>query len=345
MIARSIRYAGPNAAVRTLFGDLLERGDYEMLVNTANVAEFLEALRTTRYRSALRLQGKSITYALGDDWIARAERIARLQPANSRGLCLAYLAKLEVEALKTLLRGIAQRIERRRILSMLPPLPASSSLPINSLLATNTLQEAARALEHTRYTDVVKWPQTRSDEAPAGALFEIETALDRQFFAGLAAVSQNFFGSEAAIVGRLIGALADMFNILAAQRLRETFRLTPRAVARHLVPLGLRVRSNERQALCEWSGEGPAPIPFDRLGAASGLRVDLMRRLCSEATRTLFTVPFHAGLALAYILAIELEEADLLAIHEAKRWGVERGALAGQLIRFHGPALTGGPGV
>lgn len=345
MIPRCIHYAGPNAAVRTLLGDLLERSDYEMLVNTADVAEFLEALGTTRYRSALRLQGKSITYALGHDWIARAEKVASLQPANSRGLCLAYLAKLEVEALKTLLRGIAQRTERRRILSMLPPLPAGSSLPINSLLATNSLQEAARALEHTRYTDVVKWLQTRSGEAPASRLFEIETALDRQFFAGLAVASQNFSGSEAAIVGRLIGALADMFNILAAQRLRKTFRLTPQAVGRHLLPFGLRVRSNERQALCEWSGDGAPPVSFHGLLSARESWVGLMRMLCAEAIRPLFTSPFHAGLPLAYILLTELEEADLVAVHEAKRWGVERGALAERLIRFHGPALMGGPGV
>jgi vacuolar-type H+-ATPase subunit C/Vma6 len=345
MIARAIRYAGPSAAVRTLFGELLRSGDYEMLLNAADISELRDALGTTRYAAALRTREKSFAYGLQQDWIARTEKVANLQPANARELCLAYLAKVEVEALKTLLRGIARGVERRRILPMLPALPAGSSLPLNALLATTSLEQAAQALEHTRYADALKEAGAHGGEARGDAVLRVETAMEKQFFDSLAAACRDFSGSERAIVNCLIGALADAFNVLAAQRLRKTFRLTPEAASVHLVAFGLRLGANERRALCEWTGDGMPPVWFGAIPAAGGLRVSLLRALCREVTKPLFTVPFHAGLAIAYIVLIELELTDLLAIHEAKQWGVERAAIADALIRFHGPALIGGSGV
>jgi hypothetical protein len=70
-----------------------------------------------------------------------------------------------------------------------------------------------------------------------------------------------------------------------------------------------------------------------------------MRLLCGEVVKPLFTVPFHAGLALAYIVLSEFETFDLLAIHEGKHWGVERALIEDGLLRFYGSTLSGGSGV
>jgi vacuolar-type H+-ATPase subunit C/Vma6 len=344
MIAGAIRYAGPHAAVRTLFGDLLRPSDYNLLLNAANISELLAALGTTAYAPALRTQGKSVAYRLRHHWIARAEKVANLQPATGRELCNAYLTKMELEALRTLLRGVVRGVERRQLLSMLPPLPAGSSLPLAALIAADSLGQAARTLEDSAYAEAIS-QGIKESRADGDALWRIEAALDREYFARLEAVCGHFSGSERAIVTRLIGAIADSFNILTAQRLRKTFHLTPQAVSRQLVPFGPRVRGDQRRALCEWSGDGPPPFWFGGIVAARQFRIPLTRALCGEAMKPLFTVPFHAGLALAYIVLSEFETADLLAIHEAKHWGVERALIEDGLVRFYGPTLSGGSGV
>jgi V/A-type H+-transporting ATPase subunit C len=342
MIARAMRYARASATVRTRLGGLLRPGEYEILLNAAEVPEFLEALRTTPYASALRTAGKSFAFALQHQWIGRTESVANLQPAPARDLCSAYLAKIEIEAVKALLRGIGGRVERRRLLSMLPPLPAGSSLPLTALSATKNIEEAARVLKGTVYGSAIEQGVKEARASGDHLLWSIEAALDREFFLTLHGACRRFSGAERAVVNRQIGAVADVFNVLAAERLNKTFHLTPQAVSRQLVPFGLRLGVEERRALCEWPGEGPPPIRLPGSLAGGPLRIALMRMLCREAAKPLFTVPFHAGLVFAYVLLSELEVDDLLAIHEGKQWHVERSIIAAGLIRFSGPALNGG---
>jgi vacuolar-type H+-ATPase subunit C/Vma6 len=349
MIVRPIRYAGPSATVRTLLGDLLRPSDYELLLNASDIPELLAVLRTTRYATVLRTQGKSFAFVLQHHWIARTEKVANLMPAGARELCLAYLAKVELEVVKALLRGIARGVERGRVLSMLPPLPTRPSVRVADLLAANSLERAADALKNTAYAEpvaeAIKRAKGGGAKGSGGSLLPVETALEHLFFARLIAACRHFSGFEHAILSRLVGTLADAANVLAAQRLRKTFHLTPQETSTYLVPLGFRVRAAERRALCDWSGDWPPPIWLGDGAPGTGLRVTAMRLLCSEATKPLFTAPFHAGLAIAYVLLTELEAADLVAIYEGKQWGMERAAIADRLIRFHGPALTGTPGV
>jgi vacuolar-type H+-ATPase subunit C/Vma6 len=342
MIARAMRYASPSATVRTRLGDLLRPLDYEILLNTAEVPELLEALRTTPYASALRTTGKSFAFILQRHWIGRTESVANLQPPRARDLCSAYLAKMEIEALKTLARGIARRFDRRRLLSMLPPLPEGSSLPLTALSATENVEEATRVLKGTLHGDAIEEGIKEARASGGDVLWSIEAALDREYFLTLHAACRRFSGAERAVVARLLGAVADVFNVLAAERLNKTFRLAPQAISRQLVPFGLRLGAKERRALSERPEEGVPPIKVSDNLTRGGLRIALMRILCSEAVKPLFTVPFHAGLVFAYVLLSELEVNDLCAIHEGKRWSVERGIIAAGLIRFHRPALNGG---
>lgn len=338
MIGRAIRYAGPSARVRTLFGDLLRPNDYELLLNAAGIAELTAALGTTAYASALRIQGKSFAFAIRQHWVARTEKVAAVMPPDARELCLAYLAKVEIEALKTALRGIARDVDRRRIVSMLGPLPARSSIPLNVLLAAGSLEEAVRVVSGTLYgaglADAMKTVKAQSDQPIAVSLLPLETSLDHSLFARLLSATRRFTGSEHHVVARLVGVLADAINVLAAQRLRKTFQLTPQAVSLHLIPFGFRLGGAQRQALCDWTGEGLPPVRMGRTASGSELRVAVMRAVCAEAIKPLFAAPFQAGLAIAHVLLSELEGWDVIAIHEGKQWGLERIAIAGRLIRF-----------
>jgi vacuolar-type H+-ATPase subunit C/Vma6 len=347
VIGRATRYAGPSARVRTLFGDLLRPNDYELLLNEAGIADLTAALSTTAYAAALNIQGKSFAFAIQQHWVARTERVAAVMPSDARELCLAYLAKAEAEALKTALRGIARDVDRRRLVSMLGPLPARSSIPLSVLLAAGSLEEAVGVVSRTPYgaalAEGMKRATAQSGRQLAVSLLPLETSLDHSFFARLLSATRRFTGSEHAIVARLVGVLADATNVLAVQRLRKTFRFTPQAASLHLIPFGFRLGAAQRQALCGWTGEGSPPVRIGSTVSGSELRVAVMRAICGEALKPLFAAPFQAGLAIAYVLLAELEASDLIAIHEGKQWGLERVAIAGRLIRFQ--AAGGSSGV
>jgi vacuolar-type H+-ATPase subunit C/Vma6 len=330
-----------------MFGELLGASDYELLSNAADLAEFFAALRTTPYASTLRSESKNFAFAVRGHWVARVEKVAKLMPSAARELCLAYLAKVELEALKTLLRGILRGVNRRQLLSMLPPLPTGSRIPLTEFLATNNLEEAARALKRTPYAaavaEEIKTVSTGGELADR-SLLAFETALDRLFFAGLAATCQFFVGSEHTTIKRVIGTLADTTNVLAVERLRKTFGLTPQAAANYLVSFGFRMGGAQRRELCEWNGEGPAPFLLRESRPGVALATLARQLLCREAIKSLFTVPFHAGLALAYVLLSEIESSNLVTIYEAKQWGMDHAAILRRLIFFRSAAAAGDSG-
>lgn len=337
MIRRAVRYAGPSALTRTLCGDLLGARAYSLLLNAADVGELLAALRTTSYAAAVNEPGRRFDYAIRDRWRKSVEKISARAPGAAQGLCLAYLARLELEAVKTLLRGIAAGMERRRLLAMLPPLPAASSIPLGAVVAAADLAQATAALKGTPYHEAISTgieasaaqPSARATSLPSA----IETALDRGYFARLITAAGRFSGGERVMIERMVGLMADAENLLAVERLKKIFRLSPESVAPFLIPFGARLDASRRRALLAWNGERPAPYGGDTGASPCSLRVLLLRVLHAEARRLLFTIPFHAGLLFAFAIMSDHEASDLIAIQEAKRWGLARNEVGDRLIR------------
>lgn len=349
MIRRAVRYAGPSALARTLCGDLLGAREYSLLLNAADVGELLAALRTTSYAAAVNETGRRFDYAIRDRWRENVEKIAARAPGVARELCLAYLARLELEAVKTLLRGIVAGVERRRLLAMLPPLPSASSIPLGAIGAAADFEQAAAALKDTPYHEAIVAgieASAAQSSARATRLFPAsETALDRQYFARLITAAGRFSGGERVMIERMVGMMADAENLLAVERLKKIFQLSPADAALFLIPFGARLDASRRRALLAWNGERPAPYGRDTGASPAALRVVLMRALNAEARRLLFTIPFHAGLLFAFAIMSDHEAADLIAIHEARRWGLARNDVFDRLIRAPAHEAIGEPGV
>jgi V/A-type H+-transporting ATPase subunit C len=183
-----------------------------------------------------------------------------------------------------------------------------------------------------------------SDKGSASSLlFHMELALDRWFFERVWVACRSMPTTDSRIACRLLGAYADVSNILWARRLRETFQLSPANVAAHLIPYGFHLTDRQRRALGSSPADRPLPFPFSGMSPETAdLRVRLLRLLRREASRPLFLVPFQVGLPLAYLLLTEMEASDLITLYEGKRWSVPPQTLAERMIRFEPEALTKG---
>jgi vacuolar-type H+-ATPase subunit C/Vma6 len=352
MIAKASRYSLPIARIRAAMSDLLGACEYAMLLHAPSLDAMMAALRTTAYAPALRAADPGFATAVRGFRLSRAERLVGALPADALALCRTFLSRFELEALKVILRAVVSGAERRRTLSMLQPMPAHPVLPIKRLLAARTLEDAARALAGTPYAAPLTEGLKSATDQAVGArnapspLSEVEAHLDRLFLTRMARASDAFSGEERTIVRRLVGLLIDVNNVLWTERLRRTFHLAPEAVARRLCPAGFYFDSaNKRATLARWDGHGQPPFVAVGLEEAGGpLRISLMRMLAREARRPLFAIPFQAGVALGYLVTVDLETADLVALYEGRRWGRDPMQLADMLIRFHGAALAGGEG-
>lgn len=348
MIVKVARYSYPIAKIRASISDLLDAREYAMLVYAQGLDAMVAALNTTAYAAALQAGTAAFTLAVREWRRSKAERLVALLPKHARTLCQMFLSRFELDELKVILRAIASGTDRRKVLSMLRPLPTGSTLPVENLLAAKTLADAAKVLAETPYAEpVAKGLQSAasetaaSDGAPA-PLMAVEIEIDRWLLSRLAIASTIFSGHEAKIVRRLIGVLIDVTNVLWTERLRRTFHFSPEETARRLCPAGFYFATAKQTAmLAHWSGEGQPPL----LGleqAGPSLRLSMMRMLAREARRPLFATPFQAGVPLSYLILGQLELADLVALYEGRRWGRDTTQLADTLIRFYGPSLAGG---
>ena len=165
MIAKVARYSYPIAKIRASMSDLLDTREYAMLVYAQSLDAMVAALNTTAYAAALQPRTAAFTLALREWRRSKAERLVALLPTDARTLCRTFLSRFELDELKVILRAIASGTNRRKVLSMLRPLPASSFLSIENLLAAKTLEDAARLLAETPYAEpVAKGLQSATSE-------------------------------------------------------------------------------------------------------------------------------------------------------------------------------------
>ncbi len=345
MIGKGIRYAYPVAVVRALLGNLLRETDYTFLLQAAGSEEMLAYLRSTARGGAIAedsWRAVSFAIALYEHYLSEAAKIIALFPLTVQELCRAFLLRFEIESLKVILRAAGQQIDATALMLMLRPLPAATALPVDRLAAARSVDEIAEALVGTPFAQPLQEGLGASSSEAAQSLFAVETRLDRWFFTQLFAAAAPLSGRERALVRRLLGSIADVTNILWAQRLRTTYRLSPSETLPFMIPYGFRLDQRKRQALALWDGRQVLPISLPGVRRlAVPLRPLLMGLLRREAFRPLLTIPFQAGVPLAYLLLCEIEVEDLRTIYEGKRWGLAPAQIAERLVFFRGPSIPG----
>jgi V/A-type H+-transporting ATPase subunit C len=342
MITRGLHYAEPSSRLRVRLGRLLAARDYASLVRAPSLEQMLAELGTTNYARAATIVATATTSfadALRQDYLGSAERAIRLFPRPARRLCRAFLVRFTIDSLKVILRTAGSRLARPRLSALLGPL-TDPALPLERLIGAVTVQEVVEALSETPYGEALRTSARRaapSEARSSAPLFETELTLERWFFDRLWLAARNLPAADSPGALRLVGTLADVTNVLWAERLRDAFAFSPEDIRRHLLPYGFHLTDRKRRALALRAATGPLPLPFSA-GSAEGreLHLRLARWLCREASRPLFMFPFQASLPLAYLLLAEMEVCDLVTLYEGKRWSVPAETLARRLIRFHG---------
>jgi vacuolar-type H+-ATPase subunit C/Vma6 len=283
MIARGMRYAEAASRVRVRLGGLLTARDYASMMSAAGPEQMLAQLRATRYGGAVQRVASttaSFADALHQDYFASAKRIGDLQPRAARNLCRIFLDRFTIDSLKVILRTAGNTPDRPRLSRVLGPF-VDSDLPLERLIDAATIRDVVEALWETAYAEPLRAVIRRlsPDEGSSSALlFHMELALDRWFFERLWLACRNMPTADSRIARRLLGAFADVTNILWARRLRETFQLPPADVAAHLIPYGFHLTDRQRHALGSSAADRPLPSPFSGMSPDQAYRLADVRR-------------------------------------------------------------------
>lgn len=246
--------------------------------------------------------------------------LARPLSGAPRELLGYWAHRFELGNLKTIIRGKMANQPQAAIEQQLQNMGAFTSLPIAELLQSDTPAELLRRLEQTPYAEIAS--QARHLLEQGEALFALDSALDRRYYAGLARRGAVINDNGAQLLRDIVGSIIDRVNLVWLLRYRFSYNLPPAQAYYLLIPASHRLHPQQLQQLAQCASFEDAinslPVPFDRILAGARSTTEVTLKLEQEGWRicvhALNHSSFNVARAFAYMMLRERDLRRLRAI-------------------------------
>lgn len=340
MNRRVAEHAYLDTRVSLLVGQLLHRPQRSRLLEQpyADLAPLLRKAGLASLARELPASPGELEQLLARRLIDEAVLLMRPMNAAQRRFIRHWMRRLELINLKFLLRTRFAREQQPPDLLDLGPL---ASLPLQTLLATDSVEEFLRQLATTEYGQLAGPARKAYEEQRA--LFDVEATLDARYYNQLAHLAASLEGVHRQQVESLLRVWLDQVNLVSLLRLRLVYGLSAPHSYFLLAPGGHRLPLELLQELAQLDSMAAViqhlpPVIADDLAPDSRIEdVELrMQRLTRvQARKVLDQARFNMARAFAYLY---LREQQLQLIHT-----VLKGHMLGfapDLIRFCGDPLA-----
>lgn len=338
-MSAAAQYAYLNGRVSLLAARLLDPSQINALIDEAppeSASEPASGRLISQYAGDL--DQSNVTLLLRDLGV-----LIRPLTGPARDLLNYWAHRFELNNLKVLIRGKMAGQPQQLIEGQLLDMGRFTTLPIGELLRCDTSAELLRRLEQTPYAEIAR--QARHLLEQGEALFALDAALDRRYFAGLwrrGATSAG--GASDPHLRGIVGSIIDRVNLVWLLRYRYAYHLPPGQAYYLLVPASHRISAPQLQQLSQQTTFTDAiaslPEPFAAMLAGAPNSTEVTLRLERETWRVaghaLNHSMFNVARALGYMV---LRERDLRRLRAIVR-GHEM-AMGGDMIHT---ALGMGPG-
>ncbi len=339
-------YAFINAKLRARISTLIPRELMIQMAQARSLEETVRSLGGTRYKSAAHI------YETSGDLLLTELEITRIHYASfseiyhhavqfSDRVVAAFVATLlmryEIGTIKNALRLWFERVKRQRSVEDKLPYLLRSVPPQGD---PQLLEKVVNADEENLQTIFKDRPYGRivSESLPKvierESLFPLEIALDRWYYADLAAATAELSRRDRLIADRLIGIEIDVINVNWIVRIKD---LRGSATEVELIPDG--TLTDARMLSAAMSASRPAEYLADYLGKRIGngittreddrdhggemrmlafIETLLNQLLQYESRRALGGYPFTIGVVLAYVALVQQEANGLVTVLNGK---------------------------
>ena len=253
---------------------------------------------------------------------------------------LGYWAhRFELGNLKTIIRGKMANQPRSVIERQLQDMGAFTSLPVDELLRSDTPAELLRRLEQTPYAEIASRARHLLEEGEA--LFALDAALDRRYFAGLARRSRSIDSGPAQLLRDIVGCMIDRVNLVWLLRYRFAYNLSPAQAYYLLIPASHRLLPQQMQRLAQCASFTDAMSnlsdPFDKILEGARNTTEVTLRMEKENWRIADNILRHSNFNVARALAyMMLRERDLRRL---------RAIACGRSMRMDGVTIRSALGI
>ena len=232
----------------------------------------------------------------------------------ARDLLSYWAHRFELSNLKVIIRGKMAGQREPVIQQDLLDMGDLARLPTAELLQTDSLEELLRRLDQTAYASITD--QARRLLERGEALFALDAAIDRRYYAGLARRGNAPGAGAGPLLRVLVGSVIDRVNLVWLLRYRFAYNLPPAQAYYLLIPASYRLNARQLQQLAQRASFGEVianlPEPFARLLAGTRNNTEATLRLEFETWRIASNVLYHSSFNVARALAyMVLRERDL----------------------------------
>lgn len=331
-------YAAAQGYIRARLSRLLDRATWARLLGAHSLTEIGQSLGHTAVAPAVARDGRINTQTLRGEIAAAGRALVRFLPRSSGEVVAWYNQRFEIENLKTVLRAVHYRADRRRALAVLIPLrPARWRW--EELLEAGSVDAFIDQVRKSPYGRPLENAMERYQKERR--LFYLEIALDLFYFQKLVRLIESQRGRDEADARRSLGRWIAIQNLLWAYRYRIYGHMTPEEIvnytSHHAFSAGL--DTVRRVAL-----GSPLSVEAERLGfrippglregeALTQIEILAERERFRYATTAIRRPLFQLGEVLAYLWLLESEVRDLTVIVEGKSTGFSAAEIGSRLLR------------
>jgi V/A-type H+-transporting ATPase subunit C len=253
---------------------------------------------------------------------------------------LGYWAhRFELGNLKTIIRGKMADKPRSLIEQQLQDMGAFTSLPVDELLQSDTPAELLRRLEQTPYAEIASRARHLLEQGEA--LFALDAALDRRYFAGLARRGRSTDSGPGQLLSDIVGCMVDRVNLVWLLRYRFAYNLSPAQAYYLLIPASHRLLPQQMQQLAQCASFEDAMSclsnPFDKILEGARNTTEVTLKMEKENWRIAENILRHSNFNVARALAyMMLRERDLRRL---------RAIACGRSMRMDGNAIRSALGI
>lgn len=335
-------YAAVQATVRALYSTVLSPEVQRALAHAPNYDALLDGLAKTVYAPYLEIDRQALTprrtvYQLRWHLATSYDKLIRMTPGLGQQLLIQLWHRYEVDNLKATLRGIETGVSWDEVRHLLSPMSKNITLTpetMRRMLATGDIVRAIERIRSTPYYKTLAHAVERYEVEKN--LFPLEVALDLDYWRSVWQTVNQLQGPDHNYALQLVGTTIDVENLLWAIRYHVYHNLSVQEIINYTLPFGYRVDDDDIRAIA--NGENVIAIiqhVFPKVEGLDGLPVQerggpppkqwlttlehaLHRYIIGLCHRMFTGSPFHIGLPVAYLMIVEYELQNLIAIIEAK---------------------------
>ncbi len=345
-----IQYAGINAKVKALIGEMLSEEDYQRLVDLKTVQEVFDYLyKNTNYREYLteltgreEIHRRPLELTLKKNFINDYEKIYRYLTGSSRQFFKFLFAKFEIEDLKMLLRTILVEHDEDYLEENLLYLGVYTDVSISRLTEINTYQDLLEVFQNTPYYNTLRRFEERYKRD--NNLFPVEMTLDFNYFTRLASLSRNLSGDDFRMVRDLLGTQVDLTNIHWIYRIKKFYNLSYEEILNYTLPFYYRLSAEELRAMAQlkeaddifaFLSRTSYDSLFSRIAEDKSILFEkyFLSYILKRSYQAKIKGTFNIGVIIAYLYIKEYEIRDMITIVEGVRYSLESNIIRKYLIK------------